>query len=313
MKKTAATAISLSVPAIPGCAYTRDIRVAVPVKTTQVNNALVTWYSQTGYTERNGKLLAKTLEDKGIRVASCDLRDFDKKEINQYDLIVIGSPVFYYDAPSYVQNWIKSLPHLQGTPVASYVTFGGPEGNQHNAACSILECLTERGGAPIALNTFMNMGTFPLSWSAEKVKESVWKNRLLPDEKTYKRVREYAGLIINQVKQGKTVEVSKKLTLREISTFFGPIWWTKRSISNHSIIEDKCISCGTCVEKCPVDAINLDNYTIDTDSCVLCFGCINSCPARAVNMIYEGRRLIGHNEFMKMHNLKIREPEELMG
>lgn len=305
--------MALSIPALPSCQYTHTIRANVPMKSTQIRNALVTWFSQTGYTERNGKLMAKTLETKGIRVTSCDLRDFEKKEITNYDLIVIGSPVFYYDTPSYVQRWIRSLPNLQGTPAASYVTFGGPEGNQHNAACSILQCLTERGGAPIALSTFMNMGSYPLSWSEKKVKESVWMNRQLPNEQTYKKVREYAGHILNQVERGKSGEFSKKLTFREISTFFKPIWWTKRSISNHSIIEEQCIGCGACVEKCPVDAIDLDHYAVDTESCVLCFGCINNCPAKAVNMEHEGRKLIGYIEFMKLKNLKVREPKELKG
>ena len=52
------------------------------------------------------------------------------------DLIVMGSPVFYYDVPGYVKNYIRSWPDLNRTPVAAYVTFGGPEGNQHNAAAT---------------------------------------------------------------------------------------------------------------------------------------------------------------------------------
>ena len=64
-----------------------------------------------------------------------------KTKINEVDLIVIGAPVFYYDIPDYVKDFIQSLPDLKGIPVAAYVTFGGPEGNQHNAACSILENL----------------------------------------------------------------------------------------------------------------------------------------------------------------------------
>lgn len=252
------------------------------------------------------------MEKRGIKVTSSDLRDYDKKRILDFDLIVIGSPVFYYDTPSHVKAWIRSLPDLKGTPVASYVTFGGPEGNQRNAACAILECLTEKQGVPIAINAFMNMGTYPPSWSGENVSENIWNNRYLPNEETYDSVRAYADRLIHLVEQRKSAEFHKKLTLREFSTFFGPIWWTKRSVENHSVIKDKCIGCGTCVEKCPVDAIDPFRETVDLESCVLCFGCLNNCPAQAVNMEYNGKRLVGYREFMKSNNLRVMEPPELI-
>ncbi|MBU2549531.1 MAG: EFR1 family ferrodoxin [Proteobacteria bacterium] len=311
LKKSTMAAAAVSVPAAPGCVTISTIRAKVPMNTGKTENAAVLWYSQTGYTERDGRLLAKTLEKHGTTVTASDLRDFDKSRIGDYDLIVMGSPVFYYDTPSYVKDWIRSLPDLKGTPVASYVTFGGPEGNQHNAACSILEGLSEKQGVPIALNAFRNMSSYPLAWSEENVNDNVWRARHLPDRETYERVRKYAGYIINQVKQGRSDEFTQKLTWREFATFFGLIWWNKQLISNHSIIEDQCIGCGTCVEKCPVDAIDLDHYTVDTTSCVLCFGCINNCPARAVNMEYNGKKVIGYKQFMKLRHVEVMEPDEL--
>jgi ferredoxin len=310
LKKTAVATVVLSVSAIPACSCSERIRAEVPIRTTETKKALVAWYSQTGYTERDGRLLARTMESHGVNVTSSDVRDVDINRIKDYDLIVVGSPVFYYDTPAYVKDWIMSLPDLEGTPVASYVTFGGPEGNQHNAACSILECLSKKKGAPIALNTFRNMGTFPLSWSNDKDSDNILEDSHLPNEETYKKVRAYAESILSKVKQGKTGEFVKTLNLREVSTLFNPVWWTKLSIENQSIIEDKCIGCGTCVEKCPVNAINLSTYTVNVGSCVLCFGCLNNCPAQAVNMEYKGNRLIGYDELMKMKGFQVTEPEE---
>ena len=79
----------------------------------------------------------------------------------------------------------------------------------------------------------------------------------------------------------------------------------------HSIVKEKCIECGTCVEKCPAHAIDLAAFPVDRDACVLCFGCINNCPAQAVHMEYSGERVIGYRDFMKRKNLIIKEPEEL--
>ncbi|MBI5895492.1 MAG: 4Fe-4S binding protein [Desulfobacterales bacterium] len=99
--------------------------------------------------------------------------------------------------------------------------------------------------------------------------------------------------------------------MRELVTFMNPIWWTKRSVHNHSINAEKCIACGLCEAKCPVHAIDLSKLSIDTEACVLCFGCINNCPANAVHMASGGKTLIGYQEFMKIKKLSVTEPAEL--
>ncbi len=287
------------------------IKGEVPMKKGNVKRALVLWYSQTGNTERMGRLIAKTVEKHGANVISSEMRAFDRKKMADMDLVIVGSPVFYYESPDYVKGWINGLPDLDGTPVAAFVTFGGPEGNQHNAACSILRHLSDRGGVPVGLKAFMNMSTFPLAWSEEKVHHKTWMSRHLPNEETYRDAREYAAFLVSQVEQGKSSVFSKKLTLREMSTIFGPEWWTKLFVKTHTIDKDACIQCGTCMEKCPSDAIDPDTFQINRKLCVLCFGCINNCPAQAVMMTYSGEKVFGYHEFMKRKKLSVIEPDEL--
>lgn len=47
-------------------------------------------------------------------------------------------------------------------------------------------------------------------------------------------------------------------------------------------ISDKCIKCGACVQRCPVDAIDIWEKTFDVEKCIGCWGCINRCPAHAI-------------------------------
>jgi len=49
-------------------------------------------------------------------------------------------------------------------------------------------------------------------------------------------------------------------------------------------ITDACVSCGTCAEECPADAISEgdDIYVIDLDKCTECGTCAEVCPADAV-------------------------------
>jgi len=268
---------------------------------------LVLWYSQTGHTRRIGRLLAHVFQDMNFDVTASEIREFNPLDAGSFDFIVIGTPVFYYDTPPYVKEWINNSADLKGVPVASFVTFGGPEGDQHNAASNILNLLSKKGGVPVGLNTFLNMGAFPLSWSSPGVQA----HKHLPNEETFEKARKYARNLIHRVQQDTVFKVDKKITLRRLSTTFDLRYWTKQSIKNHSIDQGECIDCGTCVEKCPVDAIDLAAYSLDTDACVLCFGCINNCPVQAVVMEYKGERVYGFNEFLKRNNIVIKEPKEL--
>ena len=82
-------------------------------------------------------------------------------------------------------------------------------------------------------------------------------------------------------------------------------------MDNHCIIEKKCVGCGTCVEKCPTNSIDLDTFSVKTDTCVLCFGCINNCEYQAVNMEYNKEKLMGFHEYLEKNNLKFELPVEL--
>ncbi len=49
-------------------------------------------------------------------------------------------------------------------------------------------------------------------------------------------------------------------------------------------ITDTCISCGACVDDCPVDAISEgeDKYQIDAELCIDCGACESTCPTGAI-------------------------------
>jgi len=49
---------------------------------------------------------------------------------------------------------------------------------------------------------------------------------------------------------------------------------------------DKCVRCGVCVKKCPVDAIikHEDKYIINDNKCVSCGICKNECKFNAIQI-----------------------------
>lgn len=51
------------------------------------------------------------------------------------------------------------------------------------------------------------------------------------------------------------------------------------------IINEECISCGSCEAECPQNAISQgdDKYEIDADACIDCGACADVCPVGAIN------------------------------
>ena len=50
---------------------------------------------------------------------------------------------------------------------------------------------------------------------------------------------------------------------------------------------EECVSCGTCVEECPEEAITLDEEeiaTVDEKKCTECGKCAEVCPSEAIEI-----------------------------
>ena len=49
-------------------------------------------------------------------------------------------------------------------------------------------------------------------------------------------------------------------------------------------ITDECISCGACVDECPMEIITQGDtkYEIDQNACIDCAACVESCPMEAI-------------------------------
>ena len=304
IKKGAIMGTILSLPLSPA----HESRAAYPdFKTRSPKKALVLWYSQTGQTRRYARLIGCILKGKGLAVDVRDMQEFSKNELPGYDLLIVGTPVFYYDTPPNVRDWLETIPAIQGTPVAAFVSFGGPEGNQHNASTHILKLLIRKGGVPAGRDAFRNIPSYPTpKWDSANQRAG----QHLPDAATFEQVRRFTADTLENISRGAAISVGYDVTLREIFQILPLIWLNKKAIGKHTVDAAKCIGCQTCVKKCPTKAINPTRQTVDRDKCLACFGCLNNCPAQAVVMEYRGERLYGFPEYLKRNKIVIMEPPE---
>jgi ech hydrogenase subunit F len=60
-----------------------------------------------------------------------------------------------------------------------------------------------------------------------------------------------------------------------------------------SFIEDKCIMCGVCAQRCPSASITVDKKKNELVfypfRCIVCEVCVHACPSDAINLIFKWR------------------------
>ena len=272
-----------------------------------IKKVLVLWYSQTGYTARYGKSVAAYLKNEGLDVTADDYRNIDKDSVSGYDLIICGTPVYYYDVPVNFRTWLKTLPPISGVPVAAFITYGAQGGNVHNTGSVLLNHLKEKGGLPVAMESIGNMSTFALTWSTGSV-ERIMKYSHLPNSFSYQKANNFAKKVLANAQMSQEYRVKYKFDFRHLLRNKPAIGSTKMFINSHGFNKETCTDCGTCKKLCPVEAIDMKSKSIDSDTCIACLGCINNCPHNAIDMTFFGKKVSGYKQFVKEQNIVINEP-----
>ena len=272
-----------------------------------IRTASVIYYSQTGHTKRYARYIAHLLQQDGLEVDTFDVLTSDPTDVPRSDLVVVGTPVFYYDVPENAADWLRRLPDLNGAFGAAFATYGGEGDNQHNTACTIFDILAEKGARPAAMATFGNMSTFAPTWSMGN-EQRILAYTHLPDDVTYRRVADFAHEALDRARGDEIIEAKKRPSFSNLIRGRPFMKLTKLFITGHGIDENACTDCGLCERSCPVRAIDLKTHSVNTKRCIACLGCVNTCPEGAVQMKFLGKPVWGLTAFRKKHAITVKAP-----
>jgi len=97
-----------------------------------MKKCLIVYFSQTGATQKVAERIATGLRTANYQVDLYNIKEKNPPDIMGYDLLGIGSPVYYYRPPFNVLDYVKKLPdapELASFVFVLYGTFIGKCGN----------------------------------------------------------------------------------------------------------------------------------------------------------------------------------------
>jgi len=235
----------------------------------------IIYFSGTGNTKRIAEQIAIGVKDAGLTVAVYNVKD--NPNIDQFDSVIICSPVYAWRAPWPVRKWIKGLAKQNGKKVFVFITYAGDDSN------SILR---------LARNC-QDVGFEVIGWG-RTVQPETWT--VVRTEKILRQMEEHAKdkPSDNPIDFGKTaVDILKgdkppmKLPRFKTSAYDLVIpFYSKPALSmwfRIHVNRNRCTQCGLCAEMCPTGSIKLNPpYPRFTAPCAGCYGCVNLCPEEAL-------------------------------
>ena len=242
---------------------------------------LIIYFSQTGNTEKIAKAIKKGILNSDHICDLAQIKKVDSNILENYDLIGIGTPTFFYREPKNVQIFIQNLKKTNEKHCFIFCTHGSLIGNTFYY---MNEELTKKGYTVIGF--FDSYGYSSIQFYPQPMHTEGH-----PDEIELREAEEFGKHICEisqKIQDGQTGLIPK-------FELISKTWWARQS--NQLTLEilrkispkfkinvDKCIKCLTCQENCPTDAIDVEANPpeIQKEDCIFCWYCEKACPERAI-------------------------------
>jgi flavodoxin/NAD-dependent dihydropyrimidine dehydrogenase PreA subunit len=243
--------------------------------------SLVIYFSQGGSTTQVAQSIGSGLRAAGHEVTLCNLRDEPPPPLHGYDLLGVGSPVYYYRLPFNVETYIKGLPDMAGFPAFAFVLHATYRGDGGNDLC---RGLAQKGARLVGYLHSYGAGTFYGYFKhgyqfspGHPSTEELARAEAFGQETAERAASQAAAVVLDEPRLAAIYRLERSLIGQ---------WLTRNVYSRlFRVNKAKCTGCGRCVQECPVDNIsmNADKHPVWGRECILCLYCEMNCPEEAVS------------------------------
>jgi flavodoxin/Pyruvate/2-oxoacid:ferredoxin oxidoreductase delta subunit len=242
--------------------------------------SLIVYFSQGGTTARVAKSIANGLQVAGYKSELHNIRDGQPPDLQDYDLVGIGFPVYYYRPPFNIIDYLNSLPNLSGLPVYIFLLQGT---YRFDAATQAASKLT-RKGARLAGYFHCYGADFFVGY----LKQGYLFSPKHPTAHELSQAKDFGRKLANYATEKSYIRLDDDLPpsiFYRIERFFLNRWLIRYFYSHtFSVNKKACNMCSNCVSLCPVGNIvkDRDRYPVWGSNCLLCLTCEMKCPKDAI-------------------------------
>lgn len=235
-------------------------------------------FSGTGNTQIVVDNISNELDEKGKDIVQYRIEDsFNINEhitIGKMDVLIIGYPVYAYNAPKIVADFVKRLPQSNDQKVYLFKTSGEPFRFNNYSSYYLIRLLNQKGyKVMLELHILMPYNIiFRYEDSLAKQMYIIMKKRI--------------KILVEDIISEKCQPIKVSLFGRFMSFLFR-IQWPGARFNGllYTIRKKKCIFCMKCIKDCPTKNITIKNNSIRFNShCIMCMRCVQNCPADAIKI-----------------------------
>jgi len=238
---------------------------------------LILYFSGAGATKRVAELMHVRLS----QTCAVDIFSIDasaKFNINDYDALVIGTPVYHAAPPRIVTNYFKVIcPLAKALPALIYSTRGLCSLNTNRILAKQLRSKNIITIMDTAYRSPASDGALIAPWVKRFFEfEPGLASKIAEDCEAFVRLLQTRPLrgYIPRFRLGSVVNAPNKLAGQLI----------RLGIHLH---REKCTKCGKCVINCPLGAIIKDDSgspVVTKSKCENCYRCVHKCPGLALSL-----------------------------
>ncbi|MBE5977643.1 MAG: 4Fe-4S dicluster domain-containing protein [Paenibacillaceae bacterium] len=239
---------------------------------------LVLYFSGTGNTEIAAKHVIQSFTDLGWEIELIRMEDVNQKrvqlDINQYDLIGLGSQVIGYGIPGVVRSFARALPATSdGRKVFIFRTAGGVVSSNYNVSKELIRILKSKH-YDVCYEELFSIGS---NWIM-KYDDVIMKQLYMA---TIRKISQMCEAIERVERHFYQTGIALRIKMGVIAAFSSKILLL---LGKDAVIDKSCTSCGLCARQCPAENISIEKGKVKFHtSCSACLRCVYSCPNHAIN------------------------------
>lgn len=202
-----------------------------------------------------------------------------RQKITDQDVIVLGYPTQYSNAPLMVRDFIKSNHEIwKNKKIFIVNTMGLFSGDGTGCTARILK----KYGAKILGGIQIKMPDAVCD--SKLLKKSAEENRQIVKSADCR-----LEVVATEFKSGRYPQEGLAF-IDHLKGLFGQRLWFYAKTAGYTDklkVSDECISCGLCVQNCPMKNLTMsaNGKPIQKGKCTMCYRCISHCPKQAITLL----------------------------